>query len=184
MEKKSTELVITDYKMAGIDGLQLLKKIKERAPETEVIVITAYGTIEVAVEAMKAGAWDFITKPFSMEELRTKINAIIKNKEAQKEVVYKDVEGRIITMLREKKVGETSEHERFENICRQWNITTRQKDIAKLLILFYYGKNTPFMTLPSRAMVAPFLKSLRGNRCVTSLSAGSLFDAMSSSAIR
>ncbi len=63
-------LVITDMKMPGMDGMQVLKSIKERAPETLVIMITAFGTVDVAVEAMKAGAYDYITKPFNRDELR------------------------------------------------------------------------------------------------------------------
>ena len=74
LDKKPIDLVITDYKMADMDGLQLLKKIKERKAEVEVIVITAYGTIELAVEAMKEGAWDFIAKPFSKEALKVKVD--------------------------------------------------------------------------------------------------------------
>jgi two-component system NtrC family response regulator len=63
-------LVITDMKMPGMDGLMVLKSIKERSPETLVIIITAFGTVDVAVEAMKAGAYDYITKPFNRDELR------------------------------------------------------------------------------------------------------------------
>ncbi len=63
-------LVITDMKMSGMDGLMVLKSIKERSPEALVIIITAFGTIDVAVEAMKAGAYDYITKPFNRDELR------------------------------------------------------------------------------------------------------------------
>jgi len=63
-------LVITDMKMSGMDGLQLLKAIKERSPETLVIIITAFGTVDIAVEAMKLGAYDYITKPFNRDELR------------------------------------------------------------------------------------------------------------------
>lgn len=62
-------LVITDMKMPGMDGMQVLKAIKAKAPETLVIMITAFGTVDVAVEAMKAGAYDYITKPFSRDEL-------------------------------------------------------------------------------------------------------------------
>lgn len=64
------DLVITDMKMPGMDGLMLLKSIKERSPDTLVIIITAFGTVDVAVDAMKAGAHDYITKPFKRDELK------------------------------------------------------------------------------------------------------------------
>lgn len=64
------DLVITDMKMTGMDGLMVLKSIKERSPETLVIIITAFGTVDVAVEAMKSGAYDYITKPFNRDELK------------------------------------------------------------------------------------------------------------------
>jgi two-component system response regulator HydG len=73
LEKRAADLVITDYKMAETDGIQVLKQIKERFPETEVIVMTAFATVELAVEAMKGGAWDFVTKPFSQDELKIKV---------------------------------------------------------------------------------------------------------------
>jgi two-component system NtrC family response regulator len=63
-------LVITDMKMPGMDGMQVLKQIKDQAPETLVIIITAFGTVDLAVEAMKAGAYDYITKPFNRDELK------------------------------------------------------------------------------------------------------------------
>ena len=75
-QSKSVDLVITDYKMTGMDGLDLLKKIKKEYPSIEVIVITAFGTIELVVEAMKAGAWDFISKPFSKDEILLKVNRL------------------------------------------------------------------------------------------------------------
>jgi len=64
------DLVITDMKMSGMDGLMVLKAIKERSPATLLIIITAFGTVNVAVEAMKAGAYDYITKPFNRDELK------------------------------------------------------------------------------------------------------------------
>jgi two-component system NtrC family response regulator len=69
-DEVSPALVITDMKMPGMDGMHVLKAIKERAPETLVIMITAFGTVDIAVEAMKAGAYDYITKPFNRDELR------------------------------------------------------------------------------------------------------------------
>jgi len=63
------DIVITDLRLPGADGLELLQVCKQRSPRTEVIMITAHGSVETAVEAMKRGAYDFITKPFSMDEL-------------------------------------------------------------------------------------------------------------------
>ena len=67
--EEAPALVITDMKMPGMDGMQVLKAVKECSPETLVIMITAFGTVDVAVEAMKAGAYDYITKPFNRDEL-------------------------------------------------------------------------------------------------------------------
>jgi two-component system NtrC family response regulator len=70
LQKAPQELVITDLKMPAMSGLELLKKIRVDYPETIVVMITAFGTVETAVEAMKAGAYDYITKPVHPEELR------------------------------------------------------------------------------------------------------------------
>lgn len=68
--EETPELVITDMKMPGMDGMQVLKGVKERSPDALVVMITAFGTVDIAVEAMKAGAYDYITKPFNRDELR------------------------------------------------------------------------------------------------------------------
>lgn len=68
--KSKPDLVITDVKMSGMDGVMVLNALKERSPETFVIIITAFGTVDVAVEAMKAGAYDYITKPFNRDALK------------------------------------------------------------------------------------------------------------------
>ena len=77
LSESPVDVVITDLKMARVDGMQVLRRVKEAAPETEVLVITGYGTIETAVEAMKLGAADFITKPFSSEEFGVKIDRLV-----------------------------------------------------------------------------------------------------------
>jgi DNA-binding NtrC family response regulator len=69
LNKESFDVVITDLRLPGADGLTLLQACKQRSPRTEVIVITAHGSVDSAVEAMKLGAYDYITKPFSMDEL-------------------------------------------------------------------------------------------------------------------
>ncbi len=63
------DLVVTDLKMPKVDGMQLLRTVKARWPEVNVIMITGYGTIRSAVEAMKLGAFDYVSKPFTSEEL-------------------------------------------------------------------------------------------------------------------
>ncbi len=69
-------LVITDLRLPGADGLQIVTKCKELWPNTEVIVITAHGSVDTAVHAMKGGAYDYITKPFSMDELLLSVDRV------------------------------------------------------------------------------------------------------------
>ncbi|MBI1921762.1 MAG: sigma-54-dependent Fis family transcriptional regulator [Geobacter sp.] len=69
-EEQQPGLVITDLKMPGMSGFDVLRQIKEGSPDTLVIVITAFGAVETAVEAMRAGAYDYITKPFNREALK------------------------------------------------------------------------------------------------------------------
>ena len=69
-DEQQPDLVITDLKMPGASGFQVLKIIGEKAPGLPVIVITAFGAVETAVEAMKLGAYDYITKPFNRDALR------------------------------------------------------------------------------------------------------------------
>jgi DNA-binding NtrC family response regulator len=64
------DLVLTDYRMAELNGVELLQQIKRQAPDTTVILMTAYGTIENAAIAMKAGAYDYLAKPFSLEQVQ------------------------------------------------------------------------------------------------------------------
>lgn len=71
--KKPFDLVITDLKMCPMDGLEVVRRLKTLDPTAAIMVITAYGTVEAAVEAMKIGATDFIAKPFSPEVLRVKV---------------------------------------------------------------------------------------------------------------
>jgi len=70
------DMILLDYKMPGMDGMQVLKEVKKINPEIDVIIITAYGTIETAVEAMKAGAIDYITKPVEFDELLIHVDKV------------------------------------------------------------------------------------------------------------
>ncbi len=74
IEKDVFDLVLTDLKMPGMDGIELLKTIKGTRPEVMVILMTAYGSIETAVEAMRIGATDYITKPIDLNDLLIRIS--------------------------------------------------------------------------------------------------------------
>ncbi len=77
-EEELIDLVITDYRMPGWNGLIVLRKIRELNPEIDVVVLTAFGSIEDAVEIMKAGAYDYLTKPVDLQELE---NLVMRVKE-------------------------------------------------------------------------------------------------------
>ena len=74
MEKEDVSIVLLDLKMPGLDGMQVLRRIKETNLNILVIVITGYATVETAIEAMKQGAYDFIAKPFEPDQLRIVVN--------------------------------------------------------------------------------------------------------------
>ncbi len=71
------DLVITDLKMPGMDGIELFDELKEIKPDIPVIIITAYGSLEIADEAMKKGVADFITKPFRQDNILFTINRVL-----------------------------------------------------------------------------------------------------------
>ncbi|MBT3325271.1 MAG: sigma-54-dependent Fis family transcriptional regulator [Gemmatimonadales bacterium] len=77
LEEEPADLVITDLKMARMNGIEVLEHVKSVTPDTDVMVISAHGTIERVVEAMKLGAADFITKPFSSEEFAVKVDRLV-----------------------------------------------------------------------------------------------------------
>jgi len=71
---ESPDLVILDMKIPGMDGLEILKEIKKIAPDTKVIMMTAYGELDMIKEATELGALTHFTKPFDIDELRTAVN--------------------------------------------------------------------------------------------------------------
>ncbi|RMF54929.1 MAG: sigma-54-dependent Fis family transcriptional regulator [Calditrichaeota bacterium] len=85
LQEHSAEVVVTDLRMEGMDGLQLLEEIKARHPDIEVIIMTAYATQKTAVEALKKGAYDYLIKPFEMDELILRLHRIIQQKQILEE---------------------------------------------------------------------------------------------------
>jgi two-component system NtrC family response regulator len=76
IEKRYVDVVITDFRMPGMNGLEVLKQVKQLNPEIQVIILTAYGTVEDAVTAMQTGAWDYLSKPVDLEELELKLKKL------------------------------------------------------------------------------------------------------------
>ncbi|HOJ17959.1 MAG TPA: sigma-54 dependent transcriptional regulator [Ignavibacteriaceae bacterium] len=87
VEKFGSDLVITDIRMPHLDGFEVLQKVKNISPGTFVVMITGYGTIQSAVEAMKLGAYDYLTKPFSLDHLLLLVSKVKHIMELERENV-------------------------------------------------------------------------------------------------
>src|SRR2546425_10783191 len=85
LKSDSFDLVVTDLRMRKLDGLAVLRGAKEISPSTVVVVVTAFASTETAVEAMKLGAYDYVTKPFKLDELRLTIANALERKRLQDE---------------------------------------------------------------------------------------------------
>jgi two-component system response regulator HydG len=79
--EKGFDVILLDLKMPGMDGLEALKKLKEVSPEAEILMMTAYATVDTAVLAMKEGAFDYLVKPFDPDEIEIQIKKIVAHKE-------------------------------------------------------------------------------------------------------
>ena len=86
LEEDRWDVVLTDLRMPTMDGLEFLKKVKRDSPDVEVILMTAYGTVETAVAAMREGAADFLTKPFSFHELEVRLRNLTRFQKIQREL--------------------------------------------------------------------------------------------------
>jgi two-component system NtrC family sensor kinase len=93
-ESEKPDIVISDIRMPVMNGVELMKAVKERSPETPVILITGYGTLETAQEAVRAGAMDYISKPYDVAEIRSVVGKAIKIARARSE------EARAVARLR------------------------------------------------------------------------------------
>jgi len=156
IEEDIFDIVITDIKMPGAGGFEVLKKVKEISPTSIVIMITAFGTIESTIEAMKLGAYDYIHKPFKIDEIRLIINKAVEKKRLSEE----------ISVLREK----------VQTTCRIENIigkSPRMQELFRLIPKVAQSSSTVLITGESgcgKELVAAALHNLstrKNNNFVT-----------------
>lgn len=127
------DLVFLDIKMPGMNGIEVLKKIKERYPSLPVIMITAYATVDTAIEAMKLGAFDYVRKPFAIEELEGSILAALEEIKFEKLKKlnfkvenhmerFKELlkEGKGICITREPEIVKGMGNVRIVNMVNEW----------------------------------------------------------------
>ncbi len=169
LHKDIFDLVITDLKMPKVDGLQVLKTVKELSPDTVVIVITAFASTETTVEAMKEGAYDYITKPFQNDEMKIRIKKalekrrlsaenILLKKELKDRAVFDNIVGRsekiekVFELVR--KVSDS-----MSNILIYGESGTGKELIARAIHFNSRKKEKPFVTINCGALPEGLLES-------------------------
>ncbi len=169
IKKDRVDVVITDLIMHEIDGMEILKETKEKSPESEVILITGYGTVENAVSAMQKGASTYLLKPINVNQLRAVVDKVVE----KQNLVRNNIE--LHKQLEEKFgfagiIGNSQQMHRIFNILKQISSTTAtvlivgESGTGKELIataIHYNGsrKNNPFVALNSAAISETLLES-------------------------
>lgn len=169
LAKKSFDMVISDLQMPNMTGIELLKFVKESYPELVFMLITAFGTTESAVEAMKMGAYDYLTKPFKIDEVRINIQNALRTKSLE-------VENRVLKKELTKEysfqnlVGNSEPMHRIYDLVKRVSLTptnilitgesgTGKEVIAKAI--HYNGplKDKPFVTINCGAIPEQLMES-------------------------
>lgn len=169
IEKDIFDLALVDIRMPKLDGISALKRIKSFSPETIVIVITAYASADTAIKAMKEGAYDYITKPFKIEEIKSIIKNALEKKHLQKENIllkqvvrdryhFENIIGQSARMLELydllEKVAPTK-----TNILITGESGTGKELVAKAIHYNSPRKDKPFVTLNCGAIPESLIES-------------------------
>ena len=163
------DLVISDVKMPGLNGIDVLKTVKEVSPETVVVMITAYATAETAVEAMKLGAYDYITKPFKVDEIKLIIQKALEKGHLRKEniLLRREIESRAGF---KNFIGKSEPMQRVFSLIRQVADTrstvlitgesgTGKELVARAIHFNSTRKDKPFVTVNCGALPETLLES-------------------------
>ncbi len=168
MEKEQFDVLITDIKMPGLSGIELLETVKKKYPATEVIIITGFGSISSAVDAIRLGAVDYITKPFHLDELVIRVRKINEQRILKKENVAlktyygMDKEVRIIARsAKMKQVLEAVEGVRDSdaNLFLTGETGVGKSLVAKIIHFTSRRKNMPFLSINCATLSEELLTS-------------------------
>ena len=162
LEATTADLILTDLKMPGMGGMEFLRQLKQRWPEIEVLVMTAFGSIETAVEAMRCGAYDYLTKPIDRERLAVVVEKALERRALACE--NKQLKDRLETRTRfDQMVGESEPMQRMYSLVEM----VADSDVTVLLT----GESGTGKELVARAI---HHKSHRANGPFVSLNCGAL----------
>ena len=169
LKRNHFDLALVDLKMPGIDGMSLLKEIRNHDPSTDVVIITGFATVETAVEAIKYGAYDYIQKPFSIETIRQVLNKIAEKRSVLQTGEIKqlkfDRNGEIETII-----GESPRMHEIYDLVQKVAPTdstvlitgetgTGKELIAKAIHFNSLRKKKPFLTVDCNSLVETLFES-------------------------
>jgi two-component system NtrC family response regulator len=169
IEEEPPALVITDLKMPGLSGLELLGQIRSSHPEITVLMITAFGTVQTAVEAMKAGAYDYITKPIDYEELVLVVNRAMERQRLVEELRtlrtsldrkygFESIIGQSKTLLQVLELA-SRVAQRDSTVLIRGETGTGKELLAKAIHQNSRRKHQPFVTINCGAIPKDLLES-------------------------
>ena len=169
LQTEKFDLMVSDINMTPINGIELLRKAAEKWPDMGVIMLTAYGTVATAVEAIKEGAFDYITKPFKLDELVLTVqralayrNAISENKDLKTRLEYKEQLGEIVAESPGmRKVCETIERvaPTSTTVLVYGESGTGKELVARALHHYSPRKDATFMAINCAALPAQLMES-------------------------
>jgi len=168
-KKRRIDVLITDLKMPEVNGLELLKAVKKSQPETEVIILTGYGSIETAVEALKLGSYDYLQKPIKLDRLKALIDRILEKKSLQEENLF--LKSRLQERYRyDELIGASPKMQRIYEIIDKISLKsptvlisgesgTGKGVVAKVIQQNSDRKDKPFISVNCGAIVEGLLES-------------------------